>query len=56
LTDKPKRRYRVRRKRRSDWTDDATDVVGEFGCCLVEAVTASAIIIALVAVPLTLYS
>lgn len=59
MTDRPKRRVRVRRKRRSgdDGLFDADDV-GEaaetFGCCLFEVVLASATAVALIAVPIGL--
>ena len=57
MTDKPKRRIRVRRKRRSaDWIDgdDVADATEAFGCCLFEVVLASAAMAALLAVPVGL--
>jgi hypothetical protein len=57
LTDKPKRRIRVRRKRRSgDWVDaeDVADATSTFGCCLFEVILASASAALLVAVPVGL--
>jgi hypothetical protein len=56
-----KRRYRLRRKRRDDAADrapDATDaeVVGEFGCCLVETVGGLSVLAALMFVPYVLLS
>ena len=56
-----RRRLRLRRKRKgestvskvSDGVDagDAVEVVGEFGCCLVEAVGSAAVLAALLTVP-----
>ena len=58
MTDKPRRKIRVRRKRRSgDGLIDAEDVgeaVGTFGCCLFEVVLAATSVAALVAVPTVL--
>ena len=53
----PKRKFRIRRKRRDgslagDAADDAGhQVVAEFGCCLVEAVTGATVLAALMIVP-----
>ena len=56
-----RRRLRLRRKRKdesfvskaSDYVDSgqAVEVVGEFGCCLVEAVGSAAVLLALLTVP-----
>ena len=66
MTDKPKRRIRVRRKRRSDGADDAADLaddaldgvdvdgVDTVGCCLFELVIATSALAALLAVPVGL--
>ena len=66
MTDKPKRRIRVRRKRRSDGVDDAVDLAGDaidgvdldgedtVGCCLFELVIATSALAALLAVPVGL--
>jgi hypothetical protein len=51
LTDKPKRRIRVRRRHKSDLGDDAGDAVVEFGCCLFEVVAAASVLAALLAIP-----
>ena len=61
IARRPRRRLRLRRKRKdesfvskaSDRVDagDAVEVVGEFGCCLVEAVGSAAILLALLSVP-----
>ena len=54
---RPRRKYRIRRKRRHDGLGEtvadraATEVVGEFGCCLVEAVVGATVLAALIAVP-----
>jgi hypothetical protein len=47
----PKRRLRIRRKRRGLAEDAGGEVVAEFGCCLVEAVTSVSLILGLVLVP-----
>lgn len=58
-----KRRYRVRRKRKDSTVADVaaevadgvgTEVVGEFGCCVVEAVGALSILVGLLLVPVYL--
>ena len=55
--ERPRRTYRIRRKRRDDGSgrteadDPAIEVVGEFGCCLVEAVLAASVVAALIVVP-----
>ena len=57
MTDKPKRRIRVRRKRRSpDWVDgdDVADATETIGCCLFEFVIGAASMLALVAIPVGL--
>ena len=54
---RPKRKYRLRRKRPDRQPldglaeDVASEVVMQFGCCLVEAVSAAGIVIFLFAVP-----
>ena len=53
----PKRRLRVRRKRRDGSIvgegagDAGTEVVAEFGCCLIEAVGAVSVLAGLLLVP-----
>ena len=57
MTDGPKRRVKIRRKRRSDGlvdADDALDAVGTFGCCLFEIALAASALAALVTVPAVL--
>ncbi len=55
MTDKPRRKLRLRRKkRRSDGVDDAMDVGGEFGCCMIEAVFVTTAAVASLAVPAVL--
>ena len=62
MTDKPKRRIRVRRKRRQDGGDslfdgdDVGEAVTTFGCCLFEVVASAATVIALIVVPFMLLS
>ena len=68
MTDKPKRRIRVRRKRRSDRAEEAVDrgdyaldgaeavfdSDAAYGCCLFEVVLSASVLAALLAVPIVL--
>ena len=57
MTDRPKRRIRVRRKRRSGgWVDadDAAEAAETFGCCLFEVVLAATVLAGLLAIPVGL--